>query len=91
MPATRIKKKRLSRGFMTPVTPDTILGAITGTNSQTRPVITKKVWDYIKEHNLQSPGDRRKINTDTTLKRICNNKRSISMFELTRHIARHFN
>ena len=33
--------------------------------------VVKRLWVYIKEHNLQNPKDRRKIVPDETLGRFC--------------------
>lgn len=43
------------------------LQAWMGCETSSRPEITKKFWEYVKEHNLQDSSDRRYINADDTL------------------------
>lgn len=52
----------------------------------TRGDITKQIWKYIKEKNLQDEGDRRYITFDETLKNIFNTER-INMMQLGGLIA----
>ncbi len=70
------------------VTPSSELGAIVGSKPLPRSELTKRVWDYIKSHNLQDTNDRRKINPDETLKRVVG-QNQVSMFELTKFINQH--
>ncbi len=38
--------------FMKPLTPDTDLAAIVGSNPLPRTEVVKKMWDYIKKNDL---------------------------------------
>ncbi len=77
-----------NRGIAQQVTPSSELGAIVGSQPLARSEITKRVWDYIKSHNLQDATDRRQINADDTLKRVVG-RDQVSMFELTKFINQH--
>lgn len=74
---------------MKPVKPDAALAAVVGREPRSRPEITKSVWAYIKEHELQDTKDRRQIRPDDRLGRVCAGKKRVSMFELTRLINEH--
>jgi upstream activation factor subunit UAF30 len=50
--------------------------------------VVRKVWDYIKSHNLQNPENRREILADDKLKRVFD-KNKVTMFEMNKHLARH--
>ncbi|HYQ91888.1 MAG TPA: SWIB/MDM2 domain-containing protein [Candidatus Competibacteraceae bacterium] len=75
-------------GIAQQVTPSAELGAIVGKEPLTRAELTKRVWDYIKSHNLQDANDRRQINADDTLKKVLG-KDQVSMFEMTKLINQH--
>jgi upstream activation factor subunit UAF30 len=51
-----------------------------------RTEVTKKVWEYIKKHNLQDAANKRNINADDKLKVIFK-KAQVSMFEMTKLIS----
>ena len=46
------------------------LAAIVGSEPLPRSQITSRVWDYIKENNLQDPADRRMIIPDSKLGKV---------------------
>ena len=75
-------------GIHKPVTPSADLGAIVGTEDQPRSAIVSKMWEYIKKHDLQDSKDRRQINADDKLEKIFG-KKSVSMFEMNKHISSH--
>ncbi|MFQ5500350.1 MAG: SWIB/MDM2 domain-containing protein, partial [Candidatus Zixiibacteriota bacterium] len=54
-----------------------------------RTEVTKKLWLYIKKHDLQDAVDRRMIVADDKLKRIFGGKKKVSMFEMTKLISKH--
>jgi chromatin remodeling complex protein RSC6 len=47
-----------------------------------------KVLDYIKQHGLQDPANRREILADAKLEPVFGKKRE-GMFEMNKHLARH--
>ena len=50
--------------------------------------VVKKVWDYIKQHQLQNPDNGREILADPTLEAVFGQKK-VTMFEMNKHLARH--
>jgi upstream activation factor subunit UAF30 len=88
--ATEAKKEtKPNSGFMKPVTPSATLAAVIGADPVPRTEITKKVWTYIKEHNLQDPANKRMINADAKLEAVFDGKKQVSMFEMTKLISNH--
>jgi chromatin remodeling complex protein RSC6 len=45
-----------------PVQPDATLAAVVGKDPLPRTELTKKLWEYIRKHELQDPKDKRSIN-----------------------------
>jgi chromatin remodeling complex protein RSC6 len=75
--------------FMAPLTPDAALAAVVGKDPLPRTEVTKRIWEYIREHNLQDPKDKRTIRADAKLKAIFDGKDSVTMFELTKLVNAH--
>ena len=75
--------------FMKALTPSPELAKVVGSNPLPRTEVTKKIWDYIKRHNLQDQSNRRNINADSTLQSVFGGKRTVNMFEMTKLVARH--
>ena len=82
------KKRTPNAAFMKPMTPSHSLAAIIGDKAMPRTEVTKKVWEYIKKHNLQDAAKRTMINADAKLKEIFK-KAQVSMFEMTKLINGH--
>jgi chromatin remodeling complex protein RSC6 len=74
---------------MRPMQPDDALGAVVGMKAIPRTEITKKIWVYIKKHDLQDSKNRRMINADAKLKPVFGGKKQVSMFEMTKLISKH--
>ncbi len=55
-----------------------------------RPEVTKKVWEYIKKHDLQNPKNKRQIVPDAKLAKVFGNKEPIDMMQLARVLSPHF-
>ena len=53
-----------------------------------RAEVTKRVWAYIKAHDLQDAQDRRQIHADATLKKVLG-RDQVSMFEMTKLLNQH--
>jgi chromatin remodeling complex protein RSC6 len=88
--ATAAKKEsKPNAGFMKPVTPSNALADVVGSQPMPRTEVTKKVWEYIKQHNLQDPANRRMINADAKLEAVFEGKKQVSMFEMTKLISNH--
>lgn len=86
-------KKKTARkpnaAFMKPLTPSAALAEIVGANPLPRTEVVKKIWVYIKKHNLQDAKNRRTINADDKLKAVFAGKKSVSMFEMTKLVSNH--
>jgi chromatin remodeling complex protein RSC6 len=76
-------------GFMKPMQPDDALAQIVGSEPLPRTEITKRVWDYIRQNNLQDPNDKRTIVADDKLRRVFNGQDRVSMFEMTKLVNGH--
>jgi upstream activation factor subunit UAF30 len=88
--ATAEKKERKpNAGFMKPVTPSEALANVVGAEPMPRTEVTKKVWEYIKKHDLQDSANRRMINADAKLEAVFDGKKQVSMFEMTKLISNH--
>ena len=74
--------------FMKPLTPSPTLAAVIGADPLPRTEVTKKIWEYIKKHDLQDPANRRNINADAKLRPLFE-KDQVSMFELTKIVSGH--
>jgi len=66
------------------------LQAVVKESSLSRPEVTKKVWDYIKEHNLQDPKNKRLIVPDNTLAKVFGSSEPIDMMKLAGKLSPHF-
>jgi len=82
-------KKNANAAFMKPVTPSAALAEVVGSKPLPRTEVTKKLWAYIKKHNLQDPKNRRNINADATLKAVFGGKATVNMFEMTKLVGKH--
>ena len=81
-------KRTPNAAFMKAMTPSPALAAIIGATPVPRTEVTKKVWEYIKKHNLQDAAKRTMINADAKLKEIFK-QAQVSMFEMTKLINSH--
>ena len=75
-------------GITAPVQPSPELADIIGDAKIPRSEVTKKIWAYIKENDLQNPKDKREILADAKLEKIFGGKKA-SMFEMTKHLSKH--
>jgi chromatin remodeling complex protein RSC6 len=76
-------------GFNKALTPSKELAAIIGSEAVPRTEVTKKVWEYIKQHNLQDPTNKRNINADDKLRAVFGGKEQVTMFEMTKLLSAH--
>ena len=81
--------RKPNAAFMKELTPSASLAAVVGASPLPRTEVTKKVWEYIKKHNLQDAANRRMINADDKLKAVFGGKAQVSMFEMTKLISDH--
>lgn len=82
-------KRAPNPAFMKAMTPSADLASVVGDKSMPRTEVTKKIWDYIKKHNLQDKANKRMINADDKLKPVFGGKKQVSMFEMTKLVNNH--
>ena len=88
MATTEKTGRKPNAAFMKPLTPSATLAAVIGNEAVPRTEVTKRIWDYIKKHDLQDPANRRNINADAKLRPLFG-KDQVSMFELTKLVSQH--
>jgi len=81
-------KKTATRKPAAGKAPSAQLAAVIGADPVSRPEAVKKMWEYIKAHNLQDPKDKRTILADDKLRAVFG-KDSIGMFELAGVLGQH--
>jgi chromatin remodeling complex protein RSC6 len=74
--------------FNKPLRPSEALARVVGSEPLARTEATKKLWDYIKAHNLQNPANKRNILCDANLKAVMG-KDEVTMFEMTGLVGKH--
>ena len=62
---------------------------VIGVNEVSRPEMTKKIWDYIKSHELQDPKNKRMIVPDKKLTKVFGSKEPIDMMKLAGKLGKH--
>ena len=82
------KKRVPNAAFLKPLTPSAELAVIVGDQPLPRTEVTKKVWEYIKKHDLQDKDKRTLINADAKLLAVVK-VGQVSMFELTKLVNSH--
>jgi chromatin remodeling complex protein RSC6 len=87
--APKKAKRKPNAAFMKPMTPSSTLAAVVGSSPMPRTEVTSKLWGYIKKNNLQDKTNRRMINADDKLRDVFGGKRQVSMFEMTKLVAKH--
>ena len=81
-------KRKPNAAFMKALTPSSTLAAVVGSSPMPRTEVVKKLWAYIKKHNLQDKTNRRNINADDKLKSLFG-KATVNMFEMTKIVSKH--
>jgi chromatin remodeling complex protein RSC6 len=79
-------KRAPNAAFMKAMKPSAALAAVIGDAPAPRTEVTKKVWEYIKKHQLQDAANKRVINADAKLKAVFK-KDQVDMFEMTKLIS----
>lgn len=80
---------RSNAAFMKPMTVSSELSAVVGAGPMPRSEVVKKLWAYIRQHNLQDGQNKRNINADDKLKRVFGGKPVVNMFEMTKLVSKH--
>ena len=82
-------EKKANSAFMKPMNLSPALAAVIGAAPIPRTEVTKKIWEYIKKHELQDAANKRMINADAKLFAVFDGKKQVSMFEMTKLISAH--
>jgi upstream activation factor subunit UAF30 len=75
--------------FMKPMTVSPELAEVVGAGPMPRSEVVKKLWVYIKKHDLQDPSNKRNINADAHLQEVFGGKKVVNMFEMTKLVSKH--
>ena len=87
-PAPKTAAAKTPRKAAAGKAPSAALAAVIGAEPVARPEAVKKMWEYIKAHNLQDPKDKRTIVADDKLRAVFG-KDSAGMFELAGILGQH--
>ena len=87
-PASKTTAAKAPRKPAAGKAPSAALAAVIGNDPVARPEAVKKMWEYIKAHNLQDPKDKRTIVADDKLRAVFG-KDSAGMFELAGILGQH--
>ena len=82
------KKRAPNAAVMKPLKPSAELAAVVGASPLPRTEVIKKLWDYIKAHNLQDAQNKRNINADEKLAKVFG-KKQVTMFEMAGLVGKH--
>jgi len=88
-PSTPTKKKQNKGGYNAPKEISNALATFLGRGKEmSRPQIVKYLWEYIKEHSLQNPNNKREILLDDKMKTVfgCD---MFTMFAMNKYISAH--
>ncbi|MCD7451259.1 hypothetical protein HAX54_010474 [Datura stramonium] len=80
--------KRKAGGFTKVCSLSPQLQKFTGEAELARTEVVKRMWNYIRENNLQDPSNRRNINCDDTLRELFGVD-TIDMFQMNKALAKH--
>ena len=75
--------------FMKPMAISDDLAHVVGKGPMPRSEVVKKLWEYIKKHDLQDPKNKRDILGDDKLKAVFGGKERVNMFEMTKLVSKH--
>lgn len=75
--------------FMEPVGVSSQLEEVVGRGPMPRSEVTKRLWEYIKKHNLQDRKNKRLINSDAKLATIFGTREPVDMFKMTSLVSKH--
>jgi chromatin remodeling complex protein RSC6 len=85
---TQEDSPKKNSAFMKALKPSPELAAVIGPEAVPRTEATKRLWEYIKSHNLQNPANKRNILCDDKLKAVMG-KSEVTMFEMTGLVGKH--
>ena len=81
------EKKKKKTGFNKPMGLSVELQEFMGVPMAARSEVSKKIHDYIKEHNLKDPKDGRNILLDETLQKVFKGRKKTTYFKMNAHLT----
>jgi len=81
--------RKANPALLKPLNLSADLEAVVGPGPMPRSEVVKKLWEYIKQHNLQNPENKRNIFADDKLLPLFGNQKEVSMFEMTKLVSTH--
>jgi chromatin remodeling complex protein RSC6 len=81
--------RKANPALLKPMNLSSDLEAVVGKGPMSRGEVVKKIWEYIKKHDLQNPQNKRNILADDKLKPIFGGKSEVTMFEMTKLVSAH--
>eukprot|EP01018_Ginkgo_biloba_P007759 Gb_37604 [translate_table: standard] len=90
-PKTKPKAEgRGAGGLSNPCPVSPAMKKFLGVSEIPRTLAIKKIWEYIKENNLQNPANKKEIICDEKLKTIFEGKANVGFLEVSKLLASHF-
>ncbi|MBI2990431.1 MAG: SWIB/MDM2 domain-containing protein [Candidatus Magasanikbacteria bacterium] len=81
--------RKANPALLKPLKLSAALEAVVGPGPLARGEVVKKLWEYIKSHNLQNPANKRNIMADDKLRPLFGGKSEVNMFEMTKLVSGH--
>ena len=81
--------RKANPALLKPLNLSAELEAVVGKGPMPRGQVVKKLWEYIKGHNLQNPQNKRNIKADDKLRPLFDGKSEVNMFEMTKLVSKH--
>lgn len=81
--------RKANPALLRPMSLSADLETVVGKGPMPRSEVVKKLWEYIKKHDLQNPKNKRNILADEKLKAIFGGKSEVTMFEMTKLVSAH--
>ena len=82
-------KPKKNTAFTRPVGISDVLAEVVGAGPMPRTEVTKKLWEYIKKHDLQDSANKRNIVPDAKLAKVFDSSETIDMFKMTAKVSKH--
>mmetsp|Transcript_13101 Transcript_13101/g.15004 ORF Transcript_13101/g.15004 Transcript_13101/m.15004 type:complete len:316 (-) Transcript_13101:48-995(-) len=82
-------KPKVLNAFTRPIQISEELSSFLGQEKASRSEVVKKLWQYIKENELQNPEDKREINCDQKLKSLLGEDK-VTAFSINKLIQKHY-
>ncbi|MFA7315089.1 MAG: SWIB/MDM2 domain-containing protein [Candidatus Magasanikbacteria bacterium] len=80
--------RKVNPALLKPLSLSAKLEAVVGKGPMPRSQVVKKLWEYIKKHDLQNPANKRNILADDLLMPLFG-KKEVTMFEMTKLVSPH--